>query len=235
MAAAHPRRHTGDPGASARAKAEAIRLQRERHATRRGTTARIIRGLLGPTAPEKRSIAEQRNWSTGAAGERMLARELLRRCPDVPVLHDVAIPGTRANIDHIAFAASGIYVIDAKRYKGRISVQRPWFGDPRLMIAGRDRTKLIAGIERQVAVVRSAIEATDDSDVPVHGCLCFLAPEGFLADVGLPTLRTLRINGHPLYYGRRLCKQLNRPGPLSDARVRALQGSVASRLPAARR
>jgi hypothetical protein len=217
MAAADPRRHTGDPGAGARAKAEAIRLQRERHATRRGTTARIIRGLLGPTASEKRSIAEQRNWST-----------------DVAVLHDVAIPGTRANIDHIAFAASGIYVIDAKRYKGRISVQRPWFGDARLMIAGRDRTKLIAGLERQLAVVRSAIEATGDSDVQVHGCLCFLAPEGFLADVGLPTLRTLRINGHPLYYGRRLCKQLNRQGPLSEARVRALQDSVASRLGAAR-
>lgn len=34
------------------------------------------------------------------------------------LLHDRRIPGTRANIDHIAISAAGVFVLDAKRYKG---------------------------------------------------------------------------------------------------------------------
>ena len=79
--------------------------------------------------------------ATGARGEEMLADSLVRRCPDVLLLHDRQLPGSRANIDHIAIAASGVYVIDAKRYKGKIEVQTPLFGTPKLKIAGRDRTK----------------------------------------------------------------------------------------------
>jgi hypothetical protein len=233
MDTADPRRHIGAPGASAAAKAEAIRLRRERQAARRGAPTRIVRLVLGPTASEKRSIVEQRNWSTGAAGEQMLAREMTRRCPDVAVLHDVRLPGSRANIDHIAFAPSGVYVIDAKRYRGKIRVQKPWLGDAKLVIGGRDRTRLIAGLERQVAAVRGAIAATGESDVPVSGCLCFLAPDTPMAGVGLPVFRTLRINGYPLYPSAGLCKQLSRPGPISTDRARELRSFVASRFPAA--
>jgi hypothetical protein len=35
------------------------------------------------------------------------------------VLHDRRIPGTQANIDHIAITSTGIYVIDAKRHVGK--------------------------------------------------------------------------------------------------------------------
>lgn len=34
-------------------------------------------------------------------------------------------------------------MIDAERYRGKIEVRRPFFGEPRLMIAGRDQTKLM--------------------------------------------------------------------------------------------
>jgi len=34
-------------------------------------------------------------------------------------LHDRRIPPTRANIDHIVIAPTGVYVIDAKNYAGR--------------------------------------------------------------------------------------------------------------------
>jgi hypothetical protein len=38
------------------------------------------------------------------------------------------MPGSRANVDHIALAAC-VFVIDAKRYKGRIEVRKPHFND----------------------------------------------------------------------------------------------------------
>ena len=37
----------------------------------------------------------------------------------VLLLHDRRLPGSRANIDHIAVTSAGIWVIDSKRYTGR--------------------------------------------------------------------------------------------------------------------
>jgi hypothetical protein len=135
-----------------------------------------------------------------------------------------------ANIDHIAVAPSGVYVIDCKRYKGKIEVATPLFEKPKLKINGRDRTKLIDGLEKQVAHVKAAL-ADLAEDVPVHGCLCFVAPEGFLADVRLPVLRTLKINGYPLYYPKRLAKRLNRDGPITVDQAQKLQTELDRRLP----
>lgn len=59
-------------------------------------------------------------WAVGAQGEGLLAKRLDGLADQgVLTLHDPRIPGTRANIDHIAIAAPGVYVIDAKRYKRR--------------------------------------------------------------------------------------------------------------------
>ena len=48
-------------------------------------------------------------------------------------------------------------------------------------------------LAKQVAVVEATL-ADLAPEVPAHGCLCFLAPEGFMADSGLPVLRTLKIS-----------------------------------------
>jgi Nuclease-related domain len=148
------------------------------------------------------------------------------------MLHDRAVPSSRANIDHIAIAPSGVYIIDCKRYKGKIEVAKPLFGEAKLKINGRDRTKLIDGLEKQVAHVKAAL-ADVAADVPVHGCLCFVAPEGFLADVGLPIVRTLKINGYPLYYAKRLGKRLNQDGPITVDQAQRLQAELDRRLPPA--
>jgi hypothetical protein len=60
-------------------------------------------------------------WRRGAAGERRTARLLTpleRR--GWAVLHDLAIPGTKANIDHLVIGPGGVVVIDSKRYRGRL-------------------------------------------------------------------------------------------------------------------
>ena len=137
-----------------------------------------------------------------------------------------------ANIDHIAVAPSGVYVIDCKRYKGKIEVAEPLFGKAKLKINGRDRTKLIDGLQKQVAHVRAAL-ANVGEDVSVEGCLCFVAPEGFFVDVGLPVLRTLKINGYPLYYPKRLAKRLNQQGSITAEQAQRLQAELDRRLPPA--
>ena len=60
-------------------------------------------------------------WRDGARGERATAR-LLRHVDrhGYVVLHDVAIPGTPANADHLLIGPPGVILIDSKHYTGQI-------------------------------------------------------------------------------------------------------------------
>ena len=67
-----------------------------------------------------------RAWDNGADGERAVARRLDALIDrGVIALHDRRVPGSSANIDHIAVGPSGIYVMDAKyRETGRVQLRR---------------------------------------------------------------------------------------------------------------
>jgi Nuclease-related domain len=62
-------------------------------------------------------------WRRGATGERRTAQLLgpLDR-HGWAILHDLAIPGSRANIDHLAIGPGGVFVIDSKQYRGRLQL-----------------------------------------------------------------------------------------------------------------
>jgi hypothetical protein len=71
-------------------------------------------------------------WRCGAAGERRTARLLdpLER-QGWAVLHDLAVPGSRANIDHLVVGPGGVFVIDSKQYRGSLRLDssgRLWHG-----------------------------------------------------------------------------------------------------------
>jgi hypothetical protein len=71
-------------------------------------------------------------WRRGAAGERRTARLLdpLQR-HGWAILHDVAVPDSRANIDHLVIGPGGVFVIDSKHYRGRLQLDpsgRLWHG-----------------------------------------------------------------------------------------------------------
>jgi hypothetical protein len=64
---------------------------------------------------------DTRAWRDGARGERATAR-LLRRLDrhGFTVFHDVAIPDTPANADHVLIGPAGVVLVDSKRYTGRV-------------------------------------------------------------------------------------------------------------------
>jgi Nuclease-related domain len=71
-------------------------------------------------------------WRRGAVGERRTARLLdpLER-HGWAILHDLALPGSRANLDHLVIGPSGVFVIDSKHYRGRLLLDpagRLWHG-----------------------------------------------------------------------------------------------------------
>jgi nuclease-like protein len=60
-------------------------------------------------------------WRRGAAGERRTARLLDRLTRDgYVVFHDLALPGSPANADHLVIGPSGVFVIDSKQWSGSV-------------------------------------------------------------------------------------------------------------------
>jgi Nuclease-related domain len=79
-----------------------------------------------------RPSPDARAWRRGAAGERRTAQLLdpLER-HGWAVLHDLAVPRSQANIDHLVIGPGGVFVIDSKQYRGRLQFDpsgRLWHG-----------------------------------------------------------------------------------------------------------
>lgn len=211
----------GTPGASARREAERRRANRERRVRERHPL------LGGVILALQKAPQHERNWGAGGKSEERMAESLARKCGErVTWLYDRRIQRSRANIDMLAFAPSGVWVIDAKDYKGEVRIVRPRSGRPKLVIDGWNRSKLIDTLDWQVGLVREAVGALDPT-VPVHGALCF----GVRAE--LPLLRTLEVRGYLMGYPRPLARRLRAKGPLSTAYLERVRQRLAVEFPEA--
>ncbi len=212
---------TGRAGGSALAEGERRRQRRDADVRRRHPR---IGGFLLAVAEEPQSI---RAWEQGARGEREVGAWLERlSAPGAIVLHDRLRPGTRANIDHLVVAPSGVWVVDSKRYKGRIERRDRggWFrSDDRLYVNGHDRTGLVREMTKQVDAVKAVV---GDTQVTVHPTLCFV-------DAEWPVFaRPFRIDGVFVAWPKALNKAIeNAPGARTD--IAQIAERISSRLPPA--
>jgi Nuclease-related domain len=167
----------GTAGASGREKYERLDARREENARR--AWGRPLGGVVLALSDDPQST---RTWQHGSAGEERLARFLERELPESALaLRDRRIPGSRANIDHIGVAPSGVWVIDGKLYRGKVerrTLGPIWRPEAAVFVGGRDRTKVIHGMPRQVEAVKAAL-APDPlaPDVPVRPVVCFVASD----------------------------------------------------------
>lgn len=161
------------PGGSAQAEYE------RRHAKR---NARVdekwgrLAGLVKFLSDDPQSTQA---WARGAEGERRLASHMERELGDKAVfLHDRKYG--RANLDHLVIASSGIWIVDAKSYTGRVEYRNVggWLGpaDNRIYVGGRDKTRLATSLGWQVEAVQ---EALGELDVVLHPVLCFVNGENW--------------------------------------------------------
>jgi Nuclease-related domain len=64
---------------------------------------------------------QARAWQRGAKGERHTARLLDRLGREGYVsFHDLALPDSSANLDHLVVGPSGVFVIDSKQWTGQV-------------------------------------------------------------------------------------------------------------------
>jgi hypothetical protein len=181
----------------------------------------LLLALLG-------SPQHERAFERGGLGEESVARSLERRVAGGPtvLLHDRRMPGGYGNIDHLAIAPLGVYVIDAKAIKGKVRVQTGARGAKGLQINGRTRSKLVAGLARQVAAVRVELDDAGDREVPTTGVLCF-------TEADFPLFGRKQVDGYLLRHRRALGKELTAPGPLTPDQIGSLARRLSERFPPA--
>jgi len=127
-----------------------------------------VRSALNPEPQATRA------WAEGAIGERKLDAVLKSmRC--LRVLSDRKVG--RANIDFIVVGRSGVFVVDAKHYRGVITFRDDGDAlapDLRLYVNNQDRSHLAGEMRWQMKKVRHAL-ATSCNPVPwVTPVLCFV-------------------------------------------------------------
>ncbi|MCB1255853.1 MAG: NERD domain-containing protein [Microthrixaceae bacterium] len=149
-ASAHQDRLTG-AGASAGSKAEQLRDKAAEH---RAKADRLEQQAL--------------NWEKGAGGEQITADRLAQLPPQFVVFHDLHVPGSRANVDHLVIGPTGVFVVDSKAHSGTYK-----YGSGTLW-NGR------WSIDKEVETVTFISERVSEHlDVPVSSVLCF-------TEAGLP-------------------------------------------------
>jgi hypothetical protein len=161
-----------------------------------------------------------RAWRRGAVGERRTARRLaaLER-HGWAVLHDLAIPRSQANIDHLVIGPGGVFVIDSKQYRGRLRLDplgRLWYG----------RYPLASALRAVSFEADQAAQVLPDPGVAV-------VPIVAVHGVKIPWGKVV-MDGVPVVPARRLPSMLRQfPGVLGPERVAVLADQARVRFHAA--
>ena len=87
---------------------------------------------------------------------------------------------------------------------------------------GRDQTKLVGGLHKQEAVVRTAL---GNPEIPIHSVICFVEAEWDFF------LKPFQIESVWITYGKHLSEMIGGDGPLSDETVLNVANELAVALP----
>jgi hypothetical protein len=160
---------------------------------------------------------DARNWARGARGERRTARQLRRLTRHGwVVLHDLAIPGSGANADHLAVGPGGLFLLDSKNWRGRL-VFTPdgtlWYGSYPL-------TATLATIGWEASTLADALA------VPAHSIQPVMVVHGSTIPWGEQYLGGVAV----LPAGRLVATLLALPPLLSEQQVTQLAVRATTRL-----
>ncbi len=103
-------------------------------------------------------------WRVGADGERRTGKALESLPPSFHVLHDLRMPGSKANIDHVVVGPTGVYTIETKNYAKGITIR-----NGKARSNGRALDSVVAQAKRQADVISGRLGAPATPIVCVHG------------------------------------------------------------------
>lgn len=154
-------------------------------------------------------------FAAGAEGERRTGRMLaVLRVSGWTVLHDLALPASRANVDHLVVSPRGVaVVVDSKRWDARFRVR---VVGARLLHGNCDVTGRLRGLRHESETVARVLGAPVVSLVVMHGApvaggaLIFDGVRIVSAESAVSVLRGIarRHHGHGRDLGRRAARLL---------------------------
>lgn len=159
-------------------------------------------------------------WRTGADGESRTGRALDGLGGEYIVVHDRRVPGTKANIDHIVVGPPGVFVVETKSLKGKVSIR-----GSEVYVRGRRATAMVEEVRREALAVRMAL-GDENVDVPIRAVLCIHRAE-------LPFFQR-SVSDIVIVSGRGLVGHIKKADrALGEDRVTRVAGVLEARLPPA--
>jgi hypothetical protein len=111
---------------------------------------------------------ERMSWRKGAVGEALVSATLQELPDDFVVINDVS--KRFGNIDHVVIGPTGVYVVDAKNWKGTVKAD----GNGELLLNGQVLDKpAVKGMLGAVMDFQSKLKALTERDYFVRGLLVF--------------------------------------------------------------
>jgi hypothetical protein len=131
-------------------------------------------------------------WRRGAAGERHLARLLAPlQANGWTVLHDLRVPRSKANIDHLVIGTPGVFVVDAKHYRGPLHLSHDgglWHGRYPLAAA-------LSATRWEADKVQATLGVADIDVVPIVAVCGAAVPFGQVSVHGVPVVAAHTLPG----------------------------------------
>lgn len=165
-------------------------------------------------------------WRKGATGEYIMYERLTRELRNGErIFPSLSLPGRPSDIDSLVVASSGVWVLDAKRWSGRIKYgSKSLFHfdtRSRLYVDGVDHTSDIAKIDEAVIPIAEII---GDPSVPIHRAWALVYADWAMPHVFrfLLGMKPIRHEGVWLGPPGTLCRLIKEPGPLSQEQIDAL-------------
>jgi hypothetical protein len=143
----------------------------------------------------------------------------------VVTLHHRRIKRTRSTIDHVVVAPSGVYVVDTRMWNGRVELRHGsnlLRRNDRLVVAGRDRTRLADRLTKESVRVRRALGGLV---APVHGVLCFVDDDWPL------WAKPIEVRGATVMWPKELERRAKQLGKLDGATIRDIAARLQNALP----
>lgn len=103
-------------------------------------------------------------WRRGADGEVMTGRILDRLPNGYVVAHDLPMPRSRANIDHVVIGPTGAFTIETKRYANGVTINRG-----RVRASGRGADRIVDQAKGQAKAMSGRLGLPVAAIVVVHG------------------------------------------------------------------
>jgi hypothetical protein len=142
------------------------------------------------------------------------------------VLHDRKVPDHVWSIDHIAVAPSGVWVIDVEDVHGRVEQRDGLYcTDFRLVVGGKDRSRLIDSMPRRAEAVTEALGSVDT--LPVIPVICFVHAEWPLLS------KPFKQRGVWVTWPRELVSMISTADVLDPPVIDEIAAELDQRLPAA--